>query len=543
MGFKPDIEKISSFLPSSPQRQTFLFSATVSREIQNIARTLLSPSHTFVNCVSDSDVATHTHIPQYTTVLPGAGGAEALPHLLRLLVHDQLVCAREGRKSKVVIFLSTTKMTQLVASLLSEAATANPAAFPMRTRTYEMHAKREMTSRVRISNAFRGDVAPGSAAVLITSDVSARGVDYPGVTRVVQLGVPASPDMYVHRVGRTGRGGDRGGKGRGDLIVCQWEADAVRRIESAVGVKSLQVETREVERECLELLKDGAASAIPPASAPTRGGGSRGPRPAEPYGAANLESLPTLCTALTTRLAQPPSAYPDAPASDDFGSTFLAQLGFYIGRAGTTGLRTDRVVTGLQAFFKELGGLARDLRISRSVQMMLDGREAQGQSRSRGGSSYGGGSRFGSSAGGYGAAQSYSGGRGAQDAFKRGDPQREGYRKREGGAFGYTPAAAAGRRPSAWEGATGRTANQYTRDRDSSRGSTSSRGATRDRNFNRNSTPYADRSSQYTPSYGNAEGRYPGGEYARSSSGGGARGGSGSRAPSSGRYSRGEDAY
>ncbi|KAF8178437.1 P-loop containing nucleoside triphosphate hydrolase protein [Pholiota molesta] len=463
MGFKPDIEKISLSLPKSPQRQTFLFSATVSREIQGIARTLMSPSHTFVNCVSESDVATHTHIPQYTTVLPGAG-----------------------------------------------AALSNPAAFPMPTRTYEMHAKRDMSQRVRISNAFRGDVALGSAAVLITSDVSARGVDYPGVTRVIQLGVPASPDMYVHRVGRTGRGGDRGGKGRGDLIVCQWEADAVRRIESAVGVKALPLETQDVERECLQLLKDGAASAIPPAPAPapTRGG-ARAPRPTGPYGAANLESLPALCTSLTQRLAQPPKDYPDAPASDEFSGTFLAQLGFYIGRVASTGLRQDRISAGLQASYG------------------------------------GGGSRFGgSSAGGYGATSSYGGGRSTQDTFKRGDPQREGYRKREGGAFGYTPAA--GRRTSP--------ANEYTRDRDSSRG------ATRGRSFDRESAPHTDHSSQYTH---HNVGRYPGsgsggyarssssggyarssssgGGYARSSSSGGALGsGSGTR---TGRYSKGEDAY
>ncbi|KAF9484826.1 DEAD-domain-containing protein [Pholiota conissans] len=450
MGFRPDIERISSFLPSSPERQTFLFSATVSRAIQDIARTLLSPSHSFVNCVSDTDVATHTHIPQYTTILPGAGGAEALPHLIRLIAHDQLLCARDGRKSKVIVFLSTTKMTQLFASLLAEATTANPAAFPTRTRTYEMHAKREMSTRVRVSNSFRTDVAPSTASVLITSDVSARGVDYPGVTRVIQLGIPPNPDMYVHRVGRTGRGGDRGGQGRGDLVVCGFEEEGVRRIERAVGIKTTRVETTEIERECLEMLKDIPIAESTPASS------SRLRAPA-PYGPANLEIIPEFCQAITARLAEPPADYPDAPSSDEFGQTFLSQLGFYIGRGVVTGLRGDHAAAGLQAFFKELGGLSKDLRLSRGIQTMLGGGEnsnSNNRRRSNGGSAY---------AGGWDRNRSSGGGR---DGYRRGDPQREGYRQREGGSYGYTPAA--GRRSSPWEGATGRSSNQYTRDRNSS---------------------------------------------------------------------------
>ena len=54
----------------------------------------------------------------------------------------------------------------------------------------------------------------------VTSDISARGVDYPGVSRVIQMGVPESGDMYVHRIGRTGRGDNK--TGRGDLVLCYW---------------------------------------------------------------------------------------------------------------------------------------------------------------------------------------------------------------------------------------------------------------------------------------------------------------------------------
>ncbi|KZP03070.1 DEAD-domain-containing protein, partial [Athelia psychrophila] len=88
MGFRDDIDAIAEYLPKTPQRQTFLFSATVSRNIQQIARATLDKNHVFINTVSAADSPVHAHVPQFHTVLPSA--AEQLPHALRLLAHDQL---------------------------------------------------------------------------------------------------------------------------------------------------------------------------------------------------------------------------------------------------------------------------------------------------------------------------------------------------------------------------------------------------------------------------------------------------------------------
>lgn len=496
MGFREDIERISRTLPSAPLRQTFLFSATVSRPIQEIASKLLARQHTFVNCVSDADAATHAHIPQYTTTLPS--GADAVPHILRLIAHDQLLCAQEGRKSKVIIFLSTTKMTQLFADILSAAAATStprrgratpttPALFPLPTRTYEMHAKRDMSRRINVSASFRADVAPHTGSVLITSDVSARGVDYPGVTRVIQLGVPASPDMYVHRVGRTGRGGDCAGRGRADTVLCgEWETPAVTRIARVVGTKASSVTVDQLARECEEMVVTD---------------------PRANYSAANLGEIEAWATALTARIGQPdyvppnskPEAvYPGRTASETISGTFMAQLGFYIGRTGTTGLTTEGAARGLQKFFGEMCALTRDLQISRTLLSAMGGGGGFG---GRGGSRGGGGGRGGyasrgsgggyesrGSSGGY-ASRGSSGGyesRGSSGGYAsrgesggsfesrrgsggygakasdggyapRGSEDREGYRGRSnsGGATGYTSAAPP-RRLNSWEGATGR---------------------------------------------------------------------------------------
>ena len=65
MGFRDDIEDIIMYLPPSPVRQTFLFSATVSKAIQHIAEQTLSENHAFINCVTQDDSPVHMHIKQF----------------------------------------------------------------------------------------------------------------------------------------------------------------------------------------------------------------------------------------------------------------------------------------------------------------------------------------------------------------------------------------------------------------------------------------------------------------------------------------------
>ncbi|TFK28519.1 DEAD-domain-containing protein [Coprinopsis marcescibilis] len=229
MGFRDDIEDIMRYLPDKTIRQTLLFSATVSDAIQQISNRHLSENHKFVNCVSQDTSEVHDHIPQYHTIV--SNPKYQLPHLLRLVFQDQL---EHGEKSKVIIFLPTTKLTQLVGTLFySMGRTALP---NTRTTTFEIHSKKTMPARTRASDGFR---AARGSSILVTSDVSARGVDYPGVTRVIQLGLPSQPQQYVHRIGRTGRGGST--IGRGDLVLHPWEYEYVKRNFSHLPLKPLTV--------------------------------------------------------------------------------------------------------------------------------------------------------------------------------------------------------------------------------------------------------------------------------------------------------------
>ena len=214
MGFSNDLNFIIDHLPK--ERQTFLFSATVSKDIRAIARKSLKPNHQFIDCVPENESNVHLHVPQYVTSLPSA--KDQIPHILRLIAHDQLV----NPNSKIILFLPTTKLTMLYATLVRELM----ASLPKRTNVHEIHSRLDQNQRSRASARFRADTSP---SVLITSDVSARGVDYPNVTRVIQVGVPSSSDQYIHRVGRTGRGGRQGG--RGDLVLMPWESGFVRELQ------------------------------------------------------------------------------------------------------------------------------------------------------------------------------------------------------------------------------------------------------------------------------------------------------------------------
>ena len=147
MGFRPDIDAIADFFPKTPICQTFLFSATVSPQIRQIAHEVLDKDHTFIDVVSNDSSPVHAHIPQHYTFLPDA--SEQLPQLIRLIANDQLV---NPRNSKVIVFLNTTKQTQLFATLLRDLSKTT---LPARSQVYEIHSKRTQSSRTAASNAFR----------------------------------------------------------------------------------------------------------------------------------------------------------------------------------------------------------------------------------------------------------------------------------------------------------------------------------------------------------------------------------------------------
>lgn len=318
MGFREDIEAIVDILPPAPERQTFVFSATMSKAMQQVARKTLSKNHDFINTVPEDDSPVHEHIPQYHTVLPTA--SEQIPHILRLLAHDQLT---NPGKSKAIIFLPTTKMTELFAKIIRELGSV---VLPSGrgTKIYELHSGKTNNYRVSNSDRFRYDKS--GAAILITSDVSARGVDYPGITRVIQISIPSSSEQYIHRVGRTGRAG--GTNGRGDIVLLPWEHNFIRMDLADVPLKPVTVD--DLKNQVSELAEENDSN-------PQRSQFKKA--------AVRINSVDEEFKEIQGVISQ------------EVEDAFSSMLGYYSSKPSESGMTRDSILNGLRTWSIEAGGL------------------------------------------------------------------------------------------------------------------------------------------------------------------------------------------
>ena len=203
MGFRPAIEKLLRALPPKSTRQTLLYSATFPTQLEQIAQFALrgNPPFELVDTVGHEEVATHK-IPQ----------AALVTSLDEQLAATLLACAEQARMPghKVIVFLTTARQTQLFAEAYNQTAAgrARPG--------LEIHSRKSQPQRTRVSEEFR----TADQGILFSSDVSARGMDYPDVSFVIQVGVPSDKAQYVHRLGRTARAG-KGGSGL--LVLADFE--------------------------------------------------------------------------------------------------------------------------------------------------------------------------------------------------------------------------------------------------------------------------------------------------------------------------------
>lgn len=228
MNFKTELDALVEALPKT--RQTYMFSATVSREIQKIVRRYLRPDHEFINTVGEHESDVHPHVNQKYII---RSAAEHLRVVLSLIITRQL----KDPNSKVIVFLPTTKMTMLYATVFRTLRRLYPnPAFQQ----FDIHSNRSQDSRTKVAKSFR-EAQGGS--VLFTSDVSARGVDYPGISLVIQVGSPQSRDLYVHRVGRTGRAG-KGGEGV--LLLQPFERDFLRTLGKDIPITEQEFPDSEI---------------------------------------------------------------------------------------------------------------------------------------------------------------------------------------------------------------------------------------------------------------------------------------------------------
>jgi ATP-dependent RNA helicase RhlE len=206
MGFWPSIRRVLALLPK--ERQTLLFSATMSPEIEQLARrTMRDPE--FVE-VSPRGRAAVT-VEQMAYAVP-ADSKMAL--LLDLLERERETSDFE----RVLVFTRTRRGADRLSHILEARDHSVDA----------IHADRTQPQREAALEGFKS----GKTRVLVATDIAARGIDVESVSHVINYDVPEQPEDYVHRIGRTGRAGKTG---RAITLVTPVEEFAMRAIERLTG--------------------------------------------------------------------------------------------------------------------------------------------------------------------------------------------------------------------------------------------------------------------------------------------------------------------
>lgn len=203
MGFLPEIRKIIGHLPRRP-RQTFFFSATMPRAIVKLADEMLDdPKRVDV----EREQAPADGVLQALYPVPQTG---KVPLLLELL--------RRGDVGNAIVFTRTKHRANRVAQKLEKQGVA----------VARIHGNRSQKQRTEALAGFKA----GRYRVIVATDILARGIDVEALEHVVNFDVPATPEDYIHRVGRTGRA-----EMTGDAytFAAPEERDLVRAIERTVG--------------------------------------------------------------------------------------------------------------------------------------------------------------------------------------------------------------------------------------------------------------------------------------------------------------------
>ncbi|KAE9051032.1 DEAD-box ATP-dependent RNA helicase 25 [Phytophthora rubi] len=203
MGFRPDVMRIIGYLPR--ERQTLLFSATLPASTTELKQVALRKDYSFVDTIDENEADTNVQTEQEYVVCKLE---EVIPMVERILTAHMKLPAY-----KVMLFFPTARSAQFMAQLFQAAG------FPG---VLEIHSRKSQAVRTKTAEAFR----KGHKVMMFSSDVSARGVDYPDVSLVLQVGL-TDRDQYIHRLGRTARAGM---KGKGVLVLAEFEAPLLDKL-------------------------------------------------------------------------------------------------------------------------------------------------------------------------------------------------------------------------------------------------------------------------------------------------------------------------
>ncbi len=207
LGFIRDIRDVIKHLPR--RHQTLFFSATIDEEIKDLAYSIVRNAIRIQISPDDPVSRNVSHSVAFMEM-------DDKRFFLERLV-------REFPENKILVFVRTKVRAERVAAAMER----------VDIKSLVMHGGKEQTDRLSVMNEFR----KGDVRILVTTDVNARGIDIPNVDYVVNYDLPEEPENYVHRVGRTGRGVQ---KGQAVSFCAPEEKPLLEAIQQYIG-KEVQV--------------------------------------------------------------------------------------------------------------------------------------------------------------------------------------------------------------------------------------------------------------------------------------------------------------
>ncbi len=245
MGFIPDVRKIVRMTPHPEQRQTLLFSATLTPNIVRLAEQWTRDAETVE--IEPEQIASDT-VNQRVIITTQDEKFTLLYNLLQQEKPERVIIF-SNRRDQAEMLHNTLQAYGFSTALLSGAV--------------------DQKKRVRVLDDFKS----GKVEVLVATDVAGRGLHVEGISHVINYHMPMDPDDYVHRIGRTGRAGEIG---TSISFACELDSFAIPDVEAFIGHPLV------CEHPADDMLKALPEPLHPIARLKPRGrngsGGGRGPR-------------------------------------------------------------------------------------------------------------------------------------------------------------------------------------------------------------------------------------------------------------------------
>lgn len=245
MGFKPQIDKIITYVPD--ERQTLLFSATMPKEIFALAEKIMKTPLRI-------EVA-----PQGTTSAN--------------IEQELLIVEKEQKTDELIALLKTATPPLLVFTRTKHGAKKlNAVLQKNKFSSAEIHGNRSLGQRKEALQGFKS----GRYTILVATDIAARGIDVQGIGTVINFDLPDDPADYVHRIGRTGRAGKTG---KALSFVTPNELHDVRHIEKLIRAPLTRTYLGETKHLEAKHAKEASFNNSRPSHRRSnqRGGGSKDP--------------------------------------------------------------------------------------------------------------------------------------------------------------------------------------------------------------------------------------------------------------------------